>query len=284
MTRILEILVTEDNPKHLKDALELSKKYRNTHFYFASTLDEAKTLLGQRRYDAVVTDVFFPAKKGDKPSSNSGLGLAKKVHSLKIPYVFNTSGNHHGKEYSSFGGAAMGIIRADVTMDNGLYTGKVIEAYPEDSEGEKDTKQWWAAINYSILLARASELEEGTREGVGSLLSFAPYGDYGELTGYMQKVLNLSNTEKDLCRCERGEVPYRWSRDAMDLGRQKGKISWEKKSWNWDKTRDCFVSNEAQKESIESWFNATEAEFKKKYVAGMNAIREILYEYLPTTR
>ena len=93
----LEILITEDNSKHLADAREVSKEYTNINFTFVSTLNAAESLVKKNKYNAVVTDVFFPIQEGEEPTSDSGLSLAKTIDAKGIPFVYNTSGNHHGE-------------------------------------------------------------------------------------------------------------------------------------------------------------------------------------------
>jgi CheY-like chemotaxis protein len=275
MIQKLEILVTEDNAKHLADARLASEQYANINFTFARTLQEAESLVEQNKYDTVVTDVFFPAQEGDEPSSDSGLSLAKKVDAQGTPFVYNTSGNHHGRAYSQF------LDLSRKIWDNyGFGSGKMIEAYPEDSNAEKDSKQWNAAINYAILLGRSQELDESVRKKIGSFISFAPGGDYGKLTETMQRVLDESISPEEMCSRKNSKPPYSWSSDALYQGWDQEKIGSE---WgteiDWDKERDCFVSFRDTKEADEKWFSETEARFKKDYVVALDFIRTILAEY-----
>ncbi len=198
----LEILVTEDSEKHLADARSVGKGYTNINFTFARTLQEAESLVRQNRYDAVVTDVFFPVQEGGEPASDSGLSLAKIVHERGIPFVYNTSGNHHGRAYKQFLEPARAISREIMKIwdNNEFGTGKMIEAYPEDSNAEKDTKQWGAAINYAILLGRSQGLSNEVRKAVGKLVKFSSYGDYGRLSGVFELILDESVSQEELER------------------------------------------------------------------------------------
>lgn len=203
MAQRLEILITEDNVKHLADAKSVSEQYVNIGFTFASTLQEAEQLVGQNKYDAGVTDVLFPAKVGDEPRSDSGLKLADMLDAKGIPFVFLTAGNHHGNTYVGFkeGLEARWYRRGIIGYGHNLgilISGKVIEGYPEDQNAEKDTKQWDAAISHVILLASLRELDENVRKKFDKTLSanyifgFSWWGDYGQLTGTMQKLLDES--------------------------------------------------------------------------------------------
>src|SRR3989344_3256379 len=200
----LDVLVTEDNEKHLADARSVSERYTNMDFSFARTLQEAESLVERNRYDAVITDVFFPVQEGGEPTAGSGLSLARKVDEQGIPFVYNTSGNHHGRAYKQFLEPARSVSEEiSGIWDNDRFgTGKIIEAYPEDANGEKDTKQWGAAINYVILLCRSKYLGDDSRKAVGELVKFSSYGgyDYGRLSRVFELILDKSVSQEKLER------------------------------------------------------------------------------------
>jgi CheY-like chemotaxis protein len=60
----LEILVIEDNPEHLKDAKsEIQKridKGENINANYATTMLEAEELMEQKKFDGIISDIFFP--------------------------------------------------------------------------------------------------------------------------------------------------------------------------------------------------------------------------------
>ncbi len=272
MVRRLEILITEDSAKHLADARTVSEGYAFINFTFATTLEEAEILIERNRYDAVVTDVFFPIRKSEEPTSDSGLNLAKKVDAKGIPFVYNTSGNHHGRAYSEFLKES-----GKIWANHGFGTGKMIEAYPENPNAEKDTKQWNAAIDYTVLLVRSHRLGEGIARNIGSFLSFGPYGDYGELTEKMNNVLDETISIEDLCR-QKNMIPlYPWSNDALKDGWEKGYVDTEK--WSWNEEKDCLISLRSIKESDEKKFRETELKFRQDYVKALEFIRMTLIEY-----
>ena len=274
MVQKLEILVTEDNPKHLADARLVSDEYANISFSFASTLQEAEDLVRQNKYYAVVTDVFFPAQEGEEPTSDSGLRLAKLVDSLGIPFVYNTAGNHHGRALAQF------VTESRKIWDNfGFDTGKLIEAYPRDQDSESETKQWNAAFNYAILLARAQELDEETKLRVGCFTHFGSYGDYGKLTETMQRSLDESVPIEDLCRKQYRPYCY-WTDSALEQGQEENRISTKwKVDIDWDEERDCIVFLKDTKEADEEWFRETEAKFREEYVSARDYLRDTLAEY-----
>lgn len=192
MSNKLEILVTEDNEKHLADVKLISEQYINVNFTYASTLDEAEDLVRKNHYDVAVSDVFFPFSEGEEPNSYAGIGFGKALNKKNIPFVYNTSGNHHGFAFKGF----LDERKELFSNDSQFSSGKVIEAYPKDSNAEADTKQWNAAINSSILLGKSEGLDDSVREDVGKILDFAPYGDYGKLTEKMDSVLGSSGFEE----------------------------------------------------------------------------------------
>lgn len=272
-TKKLEILVTEDNVKHLTDARSVSGQYVDINFTFASTLQEAESLIEEKGYDAVVTDVFFPIQEGGEPTSDAGLNLAKKVDAKNIPFVYNTSGNHHGEAYSKF------LEESRKIWDNdGFGTGKMIEAYPEECEAEKDTKQWNAAIDYAILLARAKGLEEKVRDKIGSFLKFASYGDYGKLTSKIQRALDKSLSLEELGRIGDDVDRTYWSGDALEKGKEEGKeIIEEKRKVTWGGFSGAY---EIIKKILDKdWSRETETKFKQDYAKALEFIRTTLTEY-----
>src|SRR3989344_6224590 len=59
----LELLVIEDKEKHLEDAREYFKGKEATgsvKITYAGTLAEAETMLGNHKYDGIISDIFFP--------------------------------------------------------------------------------------------------------------------------------------------------------------------------------------------------------------------------------
>ena len=63
----LEILVVEDNPKHIEDAKayfdQLSQSGVDVHVEYASNYKAAQQMMKDRRFDGVISDVFFPFEK-----------------------------------------------------------------------------------------------------------------------------------------------------------------------------------------------------------------------------
>ncbi len=208
----LELLVIEDNPKHLADAKAVSEQYQGITFTFASTLSEVKGLLEQKTYDAVVSDIFFPDREGEVPDDLVAAGVIVAyllLEDTQTPFVYNTAGNHHGKAYQHFQGALYYQLRNFDHSENWARknSGKIIEAYPEDSSTEKDTKQWSAAINYAIILARSTEQSDIVTREIDAFLPFASYGDYGGLTQTMRHALDESIPVEGYHRADKTSVP-----------------------------------------------------------------------------
>ena len=201
----LELLIIEDNLKHFADAREICQQYRGIEFTFASTLNDVSRLLKNNTYGAVISDVFFPDKIGDEPDYHCGVAVAMLLlEDTKTPFVYNTAGNHHGRLYQQFLDALKHQLRANNIYKSDSWacrsSGKLIEAYPEDNEGEKDTKQWVAAINYAILLAKSKEVNNDVSRNIGVFLEFAHHGDYGRLTEQMDGVLDQNISVEEYCK------------------------------------------------------------------------------------
>jgi hypothetical protein len=266
ITQTLEILIIEDNEKQLADARAISSQYKNINFSYAVNFNEAERLVTEKKYDAVVTDVFFPINTGEEPTSDSALNIAKLIDSKSIPFVFNTSGNHHGCKYQKF------LEKSRKIWNNcGLGIGKMIEAYPHEAHLEKDTKQWNAAINYAVLLAKSKELSEDVKGIIGELIYFTPYGDYGQLSKKFNEVLDPKNSIENLCTNSYETINLPWSRKAFYKGTGEIKLrgDWNRKKQSYN-SRDDVENN---------WFIQSELEFKEQYVETLNFIRNTLSEY-----
>ncbi|MBI2618055.1 response regulator [Candidatus Kaiserbacteria bacterium] len=193
----MRILVIEDTQKHLNDAKKYVKGLVGCMVDFATTLCEAEELLMQNQYDGVISDVFFPAKAGTSAETfMNAIAINSLLIAMGVHHVFNTAGNHHGRKYKGFIWKTPHnpLTESEEDHRSGEYgrrpcydfrtTGMIIEAYPNDSDGEKDAKQWQAAFRY-ILLAQTllglPDKGEGVVKDAKELRGF-PYGEYGGLT------------------------------------------------------------------------------------------------------
>lgn len=177
MAKTLDILIIEDEEQHLNDAHAACENFNNINFYFASTLEDAKAYLQHQRLDGVISDVFFPKNKGQPPTSESGLEIARYLIELGltsaiIPFVLNTSTHHHGKEGSVFQSQYVNLIKEKIgdkfkgilngafgIEDSVVGIGRIFEGFPNHSQLElRNHKQWEGAIYYTILLARSNEI------------------------------------------------------------------------------------------------------------------------------
>ncbi|MBI5391359.1 hypothetical protein HZB02_07780 [Candidatus Woesearchaeota archaeon] len=277
----LEMLIIEDTPKHLADAKSTASQCVGINFTFASTYEEAEQHLQQKRFHAVASDIFFPLKAGEQPTSHGALNLGKLLDDAGTPFVYNTSGNHHGEQYEAFRDARsnMGYKMAGNTY--GFSTGKIIEAYLDTWEEEKGSKQWSAAINYAILLAYGHGVENAVLEKVGEILKFAPYGDYGKLTEKMEAVLDHARSIEHLFKDEPSDrCP--WSIYAMDDVQDQHLFSdgSHGKEWTWNE-QGSFVSLRSTKEDDERLFSELEATYKQPYVQALDFIRTTIAKYQP---
>lgn len=59
----LELLVVEDNPKHLDDAKKLYEKNGKLNVSYAKNKEEAINYLSSESYDMVISDVFMPSNE-----------------------------------------------------------------------------------------------------------------------------------------------------------------------------------------------------------------------------
>lgn len=193
----MKILVIEDNTKHIADAMNYAKKLNGCGMDFADNLTAAMELLENNSYDGAICDVFFPKMAGDSADScENAIIISSKLTELGIHHVFNTAGNHHGRKFEKFIWKTPIAIHAENPDDHSakyhfLASGMVIEAYPQDSDSEKDSKQWQAAFRYILLVNALLQLpEKGESIIKAAALSGFPYGEYGELTKRFQECTN----------------------------------------------------------------------------------------------
>lgn len=180
----MRILVIEDTAKHLKDAMQYSEQLVDCTVDFATTLAGTMELLRKNQYNGAISDVFFPAEVGESVETfENAITISTKLVEMGVHHVFNTAGNHHGWKYKDF------IWKTPKGIHNEnpyhfLATGMIIEAYPDDSYAEKDTKQWAAAFRYILLVQALLRLpDKGEAIIKDAELPGFPYGEYGQLTG-----------------------------------------------------------------------------------------------------
>lgn len=183
----MRILVIEDTKKHLNDGRQHSEQLVGCTVDFATTLAEAMELLQKNSYDGVISDVFFPAEAGASVETfENAIAVSTKLVEMGVHHVFNTSGNHHGSKYEGFTWKTPKATYTDDPKGNKYdfrTTGMIIEAYPENSEGDKDTKQWQAAFRYILLVQALLQLpDKGESIVKDAELHGFPYGEYGALT------------------------------------------------------------------------------------------------------
>lgn len=181
----MRILVIEDNMQHLVQAKACAQRLKGCTVDFAVALNDAMRCLRKNSYDGVISDVFFPAKIGDPADAwENAVTISATLVEMGIHHVFNTAGNHHGTMFNGF------LWKTPKAVHNGdnyhfLTTGMVIEAYPEDEEMEKDTKQWQAAFRYILLVQALLQLPDKGASIIArdpDTFDGFPYGEYGGLT------------------------------------------------------------------------------------------------------
>lgn len=114
--QITKILVVEDNPQHLKEAMELltakgfdvatavnaddglQRMYQGDYKKDGARMGPVH----QRYVDAVITDVYLPLSSHpsqSSPENPCGLLVASGAQAAGLPVVLCTAGSHHGRKY-----------------------------------------------------------------------------------------------------------------------------------------------------------------------------------------
>ena len=159
------LLVIEDKPHHITDARNVLEERVAGGYIggadYASTYDEAQALLGTNRYDAIMSDVFFPRSSGVLEEQ---LGTKIADHAIKnnLPFVLVTDTNHHGTKTQP----VCDYVRArnmqlidnqGVTMDKFVYSkpfeemsrSEMNDAVREETNRSARQKNWKSA--YMVL-------------------------------------------------------------------------------------------------------------------------------------
>ena len=158
MKEQLEILVIEDNPKHISDAKKLlddrAERGIISNVDYASTFSEAQELLNRKSYDGIISDIFFPEKSGEN-EREYGTTIAELCLQRKTPFVLVTSTFHHGRKTQ---------LVCNFIRNKGM---QLVDSNPKDRDGEAESKYWagaFVALTYLIEGLNGGELtinEEG---------------------------------------------------------------------------------------------------------------------------
>ncbi len=110
-----QILVIEDNEKHIQDAKDFFRlnpdvdvicatnylEARNDMFKKISDAKTGRDVLSKGNIDGVISDIYFPLSSNepfDQPEP-IGVRVAVELSQLSMPFVLNTAGYHHGIKY-----------------------------------------------------------------------------------------------------------------------------------------------------------------------------------------
>lgn len=95
----LEILVVEDNPEHRAEAQTLWDMVRakgiTLQVYTVEDMDSLTSALAERKYDGIISDIFYPDVKG-QPEKENGISAIRLATEKGLPIVLCTSTYHHG--------------------------------------------------------------------------------------------------------------------------------------------------------------------------------------------
>jgi len=182
--KTLEILVVEDNEKHMEDAkAEMSKRIEageDLTVNYATSYAEAIQALQSKHYDGVITDIFMPSSEGkvedrhrlecysvlpkkileNQEYSRAALNwkegtelpplgalVAEKAMEQSVPLVFCTDTYHHGKK----------------TEPVVVYARSKMIPFIDDNhakEGHAEHKKWDFAVDVMKATIEISKMDE----------------------------------------------------------------------------------------------------------------------------
>ena len=94
-----DILIIEDEEKHIKDAKNYFSRLDGLKLYYSNNYLDAHEIILKKKLDGVISDVFFPLSGLGRYSQMEPIGvrLAIELTQKKIPFVLNTSMHHHSE-------------------------------------------------------------------------------------------------------------------------------------------------------------------------------------------
>ncbi len=93
-----KILVVEDRPNHMKDALEFLSSIEGLEIFTATNASEASGIIFNEDLDGVITDIFIPISSGKSSENPCGLIVAAQAKEKGIRCVLCTDQYHHGEK------------------------------------------------------------------------------------------------------------------------------------------------------------------------------------------
>ena len=144
-----QVLVVEDTQKHQESAVRALGEFSVN--LFDNLRDFLKGLEDVRKVGGkvwVLTDLFFPHRKGDNHGELAPLGLLvmMKCQELGIPCVVVTAGYHHGSKYHQ---ATSALTSLRLWHDDHL-----VDHHDRDgSEAEANEKNWLGGLEKLKALA-----------------------------------------------------------------------------------------------------------------------------------
>lgn len=151
----MKILLVEDKHEHLKQAIAVLRE-NNIEFVAAMTARDATDKLYRdgTSIDGVITDIYMPLndqRYWDHGECPCGLVVAAEAVKRNIPFVFCTSGYHHGSKFqwiSDFCGTLGGPWRVPM-VDSG-----------SDMYEEAKTKPWKQALERLLAIINEPKRQE----------------------------------------------------------------------------------------------------------------------------
>jgi len=147
----LNLLIVEDNPKHMADLKivleqELPKWPIQMNTTWTTTLEDA--CYGLQRADIVMSDVFFPTGSGGREAPN-GQNVAAEALAAGKPIVLVTSTYHHGDRTESI---------HEWCLENKVT---LFDCYSLNRNAEAAEKPWKRALYGLLVVATAQEMGIG---------------------------------------------------------------------------------------------------------------------------
>jgi hypothetical protein len=130
---ILELLIVEDNKQHLEDAkryFEHPCRKAVISIHYASTLNHAEQLMSERKYDGIITDVFFPMNiAGEEERKLEILELIDPEHEFR----HSSSAHEINRWMSGERNPPSGVIVAKQALESGVPVVLCTDIYHHDA-------------------------------------------------------------------------------------------------------------------------------------------------------
>jgi len=170
----LKILVVEDEKQHRQEAEEFFRTVHGCEIDFMEDYHEACIAMSQTDYAGVIIDIYMPKEtnvivRGERRNVGDGLpwgvNVAAECYANGIPFVFCTSGYHHGEKYELVNTFQQIMNRKHKEWQPMIDCGNTTAVIGEGNEVEAKHKEWKKAYETLACMINAKNCQYNQTNG-----------------------------------------------------------------------------------------------------------------------